>query len=147
MESLRRRNLLQSDVIKDIKSIMKKFPTDSIEMGYGQSYDSYVDITVLRPVLVFSNNPYTIDAPALMDRELAGELIPEETVNYIAEGKIDIFLIPKGEAPFSMVSFYGERNLFSERFRRNFINNYVLVDQTNYFDVWHYKKNPSHKLR
>jgi hypothetical protein len=47
------------------------------------------------------------------------------------------WLLPKGESPFAVTSFYYDHGpLFSEEFRRAFFSNYELTSNGQIFDVW-----------
>jgi hypothetical protein len=126
-----------SDVVNDINRIMLKYPHNSIDMGYGgEDYR----LTFYRPLLVFANNPNLIDAPSLMETELVGLPMPEETLGRLAKCRPEIFLIPKGEEPFSLSSYYDSKQIFNDAFKNAFLDNYRLKEQTRYYDIWTCKK-------
>jgi hypothetical protein len=107
-----------------------------VEMGYGATEV----LTLERPVLVFRNNAYLLDEPAVQEHQLAGVDVPASTVEAIARCRVNYWLIPKGEVPFSTRNGYpaaGDRPLFPESFRQAFHAAYGRVGATDYYDVWH----------
>jgi hypothetical protein len=129
---------LAAAVTEDLTNIMRSHPGDRVEMGYSPSYP----LTFYRPTLVFAGNPLTLDAPALSDMQLSGLAIPEGTIDYIRSCQTQIWLIPKDEAPFVMPNIYADarvfpaRNLFEERFRQAFLQEYQRVGSSDYYDLW-----------
>jgi hypothetical protein len=106
-----------------------------VEMGYGQTEASSFG----RPVLVFRNNSYLIDQPAVREHQLAGLEIPQATIDEVTSCRIRYWLIPKGETPFSAVDSYAAvfgRPLYAPEFRAAFTSAYQLVERTRYYDVW-----------
>jgi hypothetical protein len=106
-----------------------------IEMGYGSTETA----SLARPVLTFRNNSYLLDQPAIREHQLAGVEIPRSTVDALAACRVNYWLIPKGEKPFSGVNGYAAvllRPLYSEDFRRTFFATHARVGETTYYDVW-----------
>jgi hypothetical protein len=106
-----------------------------IEMGYGTTES----LSFARPILVFRNNSYLLDQPAVREHQLAGVELPQATVDALASCSVRYWLIPKGEAPFSGVNGYPAvflRPLYSDDFRRAFDATYRRVSTTTYYDVW-----------
>ena len=134
---------LAAAVTQDLTNIMHSHPGDRIEMGYSQSYP----LTLYRPTLVFAGNPLTLDATALDDMQLSGLAIPQGTIDYIRACRTQIWLIPKGEAPFVMPNIYADarifptRNLFENPFRQAFLQQYQRVETSDYFDLWECRDN------
>ena len=134
---------LAVSVCADLESVMKDYPNKTIEMGYGGWNPKY-KLTYYRPALVFAGNPYTIDAMALGDMQLAGVPIPPGTLQYLQACKTQIWLIPKGDQPFAMVNVYSlmdphlfpERMVFSDGFRQIFLERYQKRASSEYFDIW-----------
>lgn len=107
----------------------------SIAMGYGTSEAA----TLARPLLVFRNNAYLIDQPAVREFQLEGLELPAATLDAIAACRIEYWLIPRGEAPFSGRNVYTAaflRPLYSDDFRARFLATYSKTSATEYFDVW-----------
>ena len=106
-----------------------------VEMGYG----STEALSHMRPLLVFHSNSYFLDQPAVREFQLQGVEIPQSTLDAVARCRINYWLLPKGEAPFSGRNVYAAvftRPLFSDRFREMFMTSNRLVGATTYFDVW-----------
>jgi hypothetical protein len=137
-----RSRAMATAVTSDLKRVMQDHPGETIEMGYGR-WDSY-ELTFFRPMLVFAGNPFTIDASSLDDTQLSGVEIPHNTLEYLQQCKTQVWLIPKGDAPFGLVNVYSlidprvfpERPLFSDEFRRIFFQQYRKQGSTKYFDIW-----------
>jgi hypothetical protein len=137
-----RSRAMAANVTSDLKKVMQDHPGEAIEMGYG-SWNSY-ELTYFRPMLVFAGNPLTIDALSLDDAQLSGLQIPRSTLEYLQQCKTQIWLIPKGDAPFDLVNVFSlidpglfpERRLFSDEFRRIFFQRYRKHGFSKYFDIW-----------
>jgi hypothetical protein len=119
--------------IRDIETFVSEHP-GVVEMGYGVN-DPW---TFERPVLVFRNNAYLLDAPAVGEHQLAGIPVPQATLDALRQCRIAYWLIPKGEAPFTGQNFYEAvlRPIFSDEFRRVFHESHRLTASTQYFDAW-----------
>ena len=120
--------------IQDIQAFVDQH-AGVVEMGYA------VDdpITFERPVLVFRNNAYLIDAPAVGEHQLAGLPIPTATIDALRNCRVNYWLIPKGEEPFTARNMYAavfQQPLFSEEFRRVFLERHTRIATTRYFDAW-----------
>ena len=124
-------------IVADIASIRESYPDHSINMGYGDG-SRYID-TWLRPHLVFTGQPYFIDASAIMDLQFSGVQISPNSYLYVNQPEKSIWLIPKGTEPFSMVNWYlrdGQGQLFDEDFQDNFYGNFSKLGYSDYFDLW-----------
>ncbi|MBZ5645616.1 MAG: hypothetical protein LAN37_00160 [Acidobacteriia bacterium] len=131
-------------VAGDLEAVMKSHPGKKIEMGYG-GWNAKYKLTYFRPALVFAGNPFTIDVLALGDMQLSGVVaLPASTLEYVQQCKTQIWLIPKGDAPFSMINVYSlmdprllpERPVFSDEFRRLFFQRYRKQPSSQYYDIW-----------
>ncbi len=133
-----------SELSYEMKRLIQKYPDKTISMGYGD--DSHYKLTFCRPLLTFLGNRYTLDAAALMDMQQSGASIPEKTLAWLRSGNTGIWLIPTGNRPFSMNSYYGwgetpsrDLPLFDASFRRLFLEHYEKREATKHFDVWVYR--------
>ncbi len=120
--------------IRDIEAFVEQHP-GVVQMGYG------VDdpMTYERPVLVFRSNVYLLDAPAVGEHQLAGVVIPAATLDALRQCRVNYWLIPKGEAPFTGRNLYPavfQQPLFPEEFQRVFHETHTLTTSTEYFDAW-----------
>jgi hypothetical protein len=107
----------------------------TIAMGYGSTEAA----SLARPILTFRSNTYLIDQPAVREHQLAGIEVPQSTADAVASCRVDYWLVPKGEAPFSGVNGYAAvllRPLYPETFRRAFLSTHLRVSETTYYDVW-----------
>lgn len=120
--------------VRDIETFVSQHP-GVVEMGYGVN-DPW---TFERPVLVFRNNAYLLDSPAVGEHQLAGVTIPPATFDALRQCRVNYWLIPKGEEPFTAVNMYPTvfpATVFPEEFRRVFLQWHTKVATTEYFDAW-----------
>ncbi len=106
-----------------------------VEVGYG----STESLSHMRPVLVFKNSFYMLDQPAVREHQLAGLDVPATTGAYLTQCKVNYWLIPKGEQPFSGVNTYAAvflRNMYPDSFRATFEATHSRIMTTSYYDVW-----------
>jgi hypothetical protein len=106
-----------------------------VEMGYGVSDP----LTFARPLLVFRNNSYFLDQPAIGEHQLAGLPIPAATIEALRRCRVNYWLVPRDETPFTAVNMYNAvylKPLFPDEFRRAFFETHDRVETTTYFDVW-----------
>lgn len=131
--------MLDADgITDDVNRIMAAHPDRSICMGYG-GYDPYFHWTNQRTLLVLAGQPLLLDIIALMDSRRAHKPIPEGTYDLIADGAADLWLIPKGQAPFDIPNWYAPHApVFPEDFRELFLRVYRPAGETAFFDLWEY---------
>ena len=113
-----------------------------VAMGYG----STESLSLERPVLAFRYNSYLLDQPAIREHQLQGLDLPAATLQAIAECRVNYWLIPKGEAPFSGRNSYSAvllRPLYPDEFRRVFEQTHSIVGTTTYYDVWQCHGSPT----
>jgi hypothetical protein len=106
-----------------------------VEMGYGGTEA----LSFARPVLVFRNDSYLLDQPAIREHQLAGVEVPRATIDALSSCRVSYWLIPKGEAPFSAVNSYAAvllRPLYPPAFRAAIEATYNRAGSTRYYDVW-----------
>jgi len=106
-----------------------------VAMGYG----STESLSLERPLLVFRSNSYLLDQPAIREHQLQGIGLPRATIEAIAECRVNYWLIPKGEAPFSGQNSYASvllQPLYPDEFRREFEQAHTIVGSTTYYDIW-----------
>lgn len=124
--------------VEDLHEIMLHYPDRTLAMGYGTTQHN--EFTWYRPLLVFAGNPYLIDESSMGDLELAGWDLPQATLDALADCKVDIWLIPKGDPPFVLSSSLGFAHLFSQRFRDAFLAHYQRRAQSQYYDLYFCKR-------
>ncbi|MEQ8172104.1 MAG: hypothetical protein ABRQ38_24675 [Candidatus Eremiobacterota bacterium] len=72
-----------------------------------------------------------IEGPALFGRD-----IPEQILNKLKSGYINIWLIPRGSEPFEIRNWDNNKPLFNEEFKKIFYEHYKCKNQTEYFSIW-----------
>jgi hypothetical protein len=91
--------------------------------------------TFNRTLLVLGGHPYTFDAAPAMEMN-KWKVPPSDDYLAMLRGcNTDIWLIPKGEAPFTMVSYYAAPGV-DKAFTETFNVSYGKVKSFDYFDVW-----------
>jgi hypothetical protein len=124
-------------VVADVTAIIESYPERNIYMGYGNG--SKYTRTFYRNQLAYNDNPYLIDAPAMMDFQFSGLEIPVATIDKILADGSAVWLIPAGQEPFTIVNWYYRQTnglLFDDRFRQAFDANFHKVASTPSFDVY-----------
>ena len=66
----------------------------------------------------------------------SGLALPKATLDAFREGAVKLWLVPAGDAPFTMRNYYGKQDLFGPELRRIFAEHYRKIERTPYFDVW-----------
>jgi hypothetical protein len=128
-------NPVSRDVVEDVERIMKTFPGKRISMGCGGNDSEFISSHFLP--LVLAQQPYFFDPGTMMDIEKAGLPLPAKSASILAERRVDVWLIPKGAEPFSMLNVYApHRPLFPPRFRQIFLENYEPRFASKYFDLY-----------
>jgi len=122
-------------VVDEIHSILHDYPTQSIEMGYGDNV--YEEPTYYRMLLVFAGNPYTIDAVPVQELQFGGKELPAASTSLLDGCRTDIWLIPKGEQPFATRNGYNMHlRVFDNDFRMAFVSHYHEIVSRRFFEVW-----------
>lgn len=122
----------------EVQGIMERFPGLGISMACGGENASFRH-TWIRPLLVFADNPVLIDPIAVMDCCLAGTPLSPATYRALAEGRIGLWLVPRGQQPFAKTNWYAPHNpIFPVAFQQEFTAHYSLRDRTPHFDLWFY---------
>jgi Glycosyltransferase family 87 len=108
-----------------------------VQVGYGDNRQSYQLSQLSRTVLALNSYPALIDAHVLMELHEIGIDGSARWIHYLTECRIRRWMLPKGERPFAIDSyFYDNEPLFSQRFRQAFFDHYKLVEQTKHFAIW-----------
>ncbi len=121
--------------IADLNRFIAANPNRTIGMGYGAvSYQ----LSTYRPQLVFAGNPYLLDSASLMEMQASGlDNTPENTLNALRTCQTEIWLIPKGNSPFQVYSYYPPlQKLLSDKFRKTFAENYDRRSTTEFYEAW-----------
>ena len=128
---------IASAVRTDLDEITATYSGRNIYMGYGDG-SRYVT-TFVRDQLAYDGNPYLVDASAMMDFQFSGLEIPAATIDAMLSDEGDVWLIPAGQEPFTIVNWYYRKQngrLFDETFRQAFMDNFRRVQSTSNFDVY-----------
>lgn len=123
-------------VVDDITRFADLHPSARIEMGYSDVNEA---LTFVRPVLVFRQSSYLLDAPAIQEYQMSGVELPGATLRAIEGCQVNIWLIAKGGQPFLIRNRYpatGYVPIFDARFRLTFLKTYQRASSTQFFDVW-----------
>lgn len=123
-------------LVDELRTIMVDYPGWNIQMGYGDG--SHYVRTLIRPELVYQGQPYLLDAAAMMDFQFSGHAIPQATIDKLLQDEA-IWLIPKGEEPFTLVNWYYRYEgglLFDENFRSAFSSGFTKLETKNFFDLY-----------
>ena len=121
---------------RDIKSILDRYPNQAIQMGYGQASQIGYPTTYLRPLFAFAGHAVTLSSPSSMERQFAGKPIPPAKLEWIKSCKTPIWVIPKNNRPFAMVSFLAEGRTFPESLEEAFLANYQPRESVGKYRVW-----------
>jgi hypothetical protein len=116
-----------ADAAREVTRFADANPGRSIAMGYANTGERS---TFVRPVLVFRSGRYLIDAPAVQEFEMSGLDLPAETIEALRRCDVEIWLIPKGAAPFDGPNKYpamAYAPLFSDAFKHAFVETYEHV--------------------
>jgi hypothetical protein len=108
---------------------------ETAEMGFGATLARYHD-TYVRPLLVFAGQPFTFEAMTVMELKGVGQTVPARFAAHVGTCETDTWLIPKGEAPFAMPSYWGDGPVFDDAFRQGFLDTYRRERASRLFDVW-----------
>jgi hypothetical protein len=132
------KSIYQRDKLRipeDINRIMTSYPNAKIGMAYTNSaFNPFPDY---RYILVFSGNPYLIDLFTLVDLQASGRDVSRGTINALASGYMDIWLVPKGGLPFNDINNpLINKPVFTEKVGEVFLENYELRDKSKYYDIW-----------
>ena len=118
----------------DLNNIIGAYPTKSIQMGVGDSIPGY-NTTFYRPLLVFAGHPFTLDVGVMIELSKMRVSLHKGTLRRLETCHTDVWLVPKGERPFALIGYYGNR-VFDDTFRNTFMGNYEKQKRFTYFDAW-----------
>lgn len=118
----------------ELEDILATNSGRTIEMGVGEKLANYRN-TFQRTRLVIAGHPYTFDAATQIEASKLGYPLSAATLALIRACRSQIWLIPTGERPFTMLGYYGN-TIFSDDFRTAFHENYVRSESRRYFDLW-----------
>ena len=128
--------LHNSSIPMELEKLSTQYKNKIIMMGYGDNFESY-KLSYFEPMLIFAGHPKKISALSLMELHASGIKPPNNLDSLVEVCDANIWLIPKGESPFGITSYYdGNIMVYSDNFRRNFASNYDKSASTENFDIW-----------
>lgn len=126
-----------AQIAAEALSLAQRSPVAGIEVGYGDSQQSYERDQVARVVLALHSYPVAVDAQVLMELRQVGADGSARWIPYLDQCRIRRWLLPIGETPFALKNFYyGGGALFDDAFRQAFFDNYRRIGDTRHFEVW-----------
>jgi hypothetical protein len=127
-----------SDLVSaEALSLAQHSAVQPVQIGYGDNPRSYLLSQLSRTVLALNSYPAVIDAHVLMELREAGFDGSARWIHDLAECRIRRWLLPHGERPFAVNSYYYDNKpLFDQRFRHAFFKHYEIVRRTKLFDLW-----------
>lgn len=127
---------LVPDVAVDVRGVMSRYPELSVAMACGGENKAFLS-TWPRPLLAFRDNPVLLDPVSVMDSSLSGRELSPSTYEAITDGRIALWLVPRGQEPFRKVNWYAPHlPIFPDDFVKHFEQCYSPRAQSRYFDLW-----------
>jgi hypothetical protein len=126
------------DAATEVSKIINDESAKTIEMGYGSDIARTYRASFAKPLLAFVGNRMIVDGHSDVERDFAGLPMNQAKTDYIRQCRTDLWLIPKGEEPFTLESYYQDklRHIFSDDFRAAFLAIYEKQESRNFFDIW-----------
>jgi hypothetical protein len=118
----------------ELSAALDRHRGETVAVGYAGS--RLYPVSFLRPVAVYRGNPYVYDGAAFMDLQYAKSGLRPPALELLAECRIDVWLIPAGERPFSMPSYYDGKPAFPPAVVDAFRTAYRRVAEGRHFDTW-----------
>jgi hypothetical protein len=125
----------EQKILEEVRGIIKSYP----EAHFGVAGEHTYLRTTVRAVVAGDGDLLPYDPGALMDLQKAGVQI-DLIALLLRRCSGEYWIIPSGEAPFSLVNRYSGRNLFSDEFRAFFYMRYIVTSRGEFFDVWKCKE-------
>lgn len=124
------------DLAQDVRGVMARYDGLTMGMACGGENKAFLS-TWTRALLAFGGNPVLLDPISVMDSSLSGRDLASSTYDAIDEGRISLWLVPRGQEPFHKVNWYAPHlPIFPESFQRHFLAHYTPRGQSRYFDLW-----------
>lgn len=126
-----------AQIAAEALSLAQSSPVARIEVGYGDSRESYERDQIARVVLALHSYPVSMDAQVLMELRQVGADGSARWIPYLDQCLVRRWLLPIGEKPFALKNFYyGGGALFDDAFRRAFFDHYQRIGATPHFEIW-----------
>jgi len=123
-----------SAIKADLHTIMRKYNDKKIQMGVGNTIGGYHN-TLQKTELILAGNPYSVDFGIMMETSFLKIPLPKALIETISSCQTDIWLIPRHEAPFEIIGYYGNK-VVDDSFINAFKGAYALTGSSEYFDIW-----------
>jgi len=121
-------------VAREVAEAASAYSDGSLQVGYGDSRKQY-QLTFYKPILAFAGQPVSVDARVLMEAKSINFDISGRLVEELRQCRTKYWLIPKGQQPFRMRSFYSSQDIFGSA-PEVFAARYEKTAVLKYFDVW-----------
>lgn len=122
-------------IFEEIRRVQSIYPYSRLSIGYGRLEHRQSNAAVY--AALNGGHVFLTDV-AMWDMHAAGRSLPAGTLDTLKNCSNELWLIPKGDAPFRTASLYqrsGPANLF-EGAEAAFSESYRLVHSLDYFDVY-----------
>lgn len=124
------------DLAQDVRGVMARYDGLTMAMACGGENQAFLN-TWTRALLAFAGNPVLLDPISVMDSALSGRELSRSTYDAIGDGRIALWLVPRGQDPFRKFNWYAPHlPIFPDAFRRHFEAHYSPRAQSRYFDLW-----------
>lgn len=123
----------------EIAAVLARHPGATVEMGLGDDVETYRH-TWPWARLAFAGHPATTASWSDMESTFLGRPAPPAKLARIAACATDLWLIPAGEEPFAMASYYPGHPAYWPEFRDAFLLAYEKQESGQSFDLWSCKK-------
>ena len=121
---------------EEARALASQMPGDKVQVGFGDNLPSYKSSQTSRAVLAMAGHPARFDAQVLMELKQIGVDGSARLIPRLASCEVRLWLLPAGERPFLVPSYYGGGTFFSDEFRRAFHENYRLDRTVGSYDLW-----------
>ncbi|MEE8393665.1 MAG: hypothetical protein V3R66_04915 [Rhodospirillales bacterium] len=118
----------------EIHKIIKEHEDETVQMGYGETFEGY-RLSFYKPILIFAGQPGTVDAQEAMEFQSIGYDFTGRFTAQLERCETRHWLIPKGETPFMMQSYYQSVSLFGGA-AEVFQEKYTKAETLDHFDLW-----------
>ena len=154
MWSLTRQERVQAQALAaDVDMILRQYPPRDVELGdgYGElNLTSQYSPMYAGPQLISAGANYHFEPNAQADMELMRVPMPQTEMAALEQCRRPVYLIPRGEQPFSTLSIYSamypklypKHQLFPPAFQQTFLHMYTHTATSQFFDVYTCRPKP-----
>lgn len=121
-------------VAEEVMAIARRYQGETVQMGYGQSFESY-RLTFVKPVLAYAGQPVIVDSHVIMELSSVGVDVIPHLIEEFSSCRTRHWLIPKDEPPFRLKS-YNDNHLLFGKSAETFVEHYEKTATYKYFDLW-----------